>query len=179
MKDDRIAELRFWTQPDDANRHTMRVSIQMAAVLVVEVDDIEHVPVHHGERVAAELIAVVAERLAAVRGTHAFHLGDDMFVVVTGPLRSRFDALAVARRVQRHIARPAEADEYEGGLSASIGIRVAADRITDTAELVLDAAFALDEAKRRGRGEAVLYTEQLRIRSRRRHAEAPASPSTS
>ncbi len=153
-------------------RNTGRVprGAEVEAVLVVELDDFEDITDLYGEDAAFDVMVVVAERLTELRGASAFHLGDNVFVVVTGRLRSRFDALAVARRVQRRIAQPFAFDGCDVGLSASIGIRVALTGARDPAELVLDAAFAVDVAKRRGRGESVLYTEELRDRYRRRES---------
>jgi diguanylate cyclase (GGDEF)-like protein len=150
-------------------RNTSRAhrGTELAAVLVIQLDDFQDVHDLYGEDAAFEVVVAVAERVAAVRGTTAFHLGDDMFIVVTGPLRSRFDALAVARRVQRRIAQPFAVDGREIGLSASIGVRVSLNGARDPAELVLDAGVALDEAKRRGRGETVLFSPELLNRAER------------
>ncbi len=153
--------------------------IELVAVLVVELDDFQDVTDLYGEDVCDAVMEQVAERLTALRGATAFHLHGDIFVVVAHSLRSRFGALAFARRVQRRISQPIVVEACEVALSASIGVRVSLDGARGPAELVLDAAFALDEAKRRGRGESVLFSVELRNRLLRRHPESRADPSCS
>jgi diguanylate cyclase (GGDEF)-like protein len=161
----------------DANR--AEGGIEVVAVLVVDIDDFQDVTDLYGKHVSDATLGVVAERLTAVRGATAFHLDAHMFVVIADALRSAFDALAVARRVHRRISQPIVVEGCEVALSASIGVRVSLDGARDPAELVLDAGFALEEAKRRGRGESVLFSVELRDRllhRRRESRDDPASP---
>jgi len=161
------------------NAKLVQRGVAVVAVLVVELDDLEDVTDLYGEDVSGEVLRLVVERLTAVRGATAFHLSGVMFVVVADSLRSRFDALAVARRVQPHISQPIVVEGCEVALSASIGVRVSLDGVRDPAELVLDAAFALNEAKRRGRGESVLFSVELRNRLLRQRPESRGEPSSS
>jgi diguanylate cyclase (GGDEF)-like protein len=161
------------------NARRAQRGVDVVAVLVVELDDFEDISDLYGEDVSAQVLRLVVERLSAVRSATAFHLSGVMFVLVADSLRSRFDALAVARRVQRRISHPIVVDGYEVALSASIGVRVSLDGARDPAELVLDAAFALEEAKRRGRGESVLFSVELRNRLLHRRPESRGEPSSS
>jgi len=161
------------------NTRRAQRGIEVVAVLVVSLDDFPDVADLYGEHVSNEVLGRVGERLTAVRRATAFHLHGDTFVVVAHALHSRFDALAVARRVQRRIAQPILVEGCEVALSASIGVRVTLDGARGPAELVLDAAFALEEARRRGRGESVLFSVELRNRLLRNRPESRGDPSNS
>jgi GGDEF domain-containing protein len=138
-------------------------SRRVGAVLVVEVDDFGDVADLHGRDVAAEVLEVVGNRLGAMPGITPMHVNGVRFVLTGETLPSRLDALALARRVQRQVSRHIVVAGREVALSASIGVRVSSgDR--DPTQLVLDATLALDEAKRRGRAESVLFTNELKER---------------
>jgi len=162
-------------------RNTRRAQrrLEVVAVLVAELDDFHDVIDFYGADVGGEVLRFVGQRLDAVRGATAYQLYGEIFVVIAGSLRSRFDALGVAERIQRRLSQPFSVEGCEVALSACIGVRVSLDGARDPAELVLDAAFALDEAKQRGRGETVLFAEELRIRSLRQRPDPRGGPSGS
>jgi predicted signal transduction protein with EAL and GGDEF domain len=140
--------------------------LEMVAVLVVELAGFADLHGALGDDAAANLLQEATERFGRVRGTNAFHLDGAIFVVTTGPLRSRFDALMVARRVQRRLEQPFMVADGAVNLGAHIGVRVSVDGARRQSELVIDAAFARDQAKRRGGAEPVLYVPQMRDRMR-------------
>jgi GGDEF domain-containing protein len=163
-RDDTVTPSRAELERQIARNARRSRGLEMVAVLVVELAGFADLCGSLDDDAAAAFVRELSDRFAKVRGVHALHLDGEVFVVTTGPLRSRFEALMVARRVQRRLEQPYSGGDGAVNLDVHIGVRVSVDGARRQSDLVHDAAFALDEAKRRGGAEPVLYVPQMRDR---------------
>ena len=89
--------------------------------------------------------------------------GGDEFVLIFSRLKSRARVAAIANRLIARLEEPILFGDKECRISASIGATLSGDYTNPTFEQMLDDAdVALYAAKRRGRGQHVLYEPALR-----------------
>ncbi len=133
-------------------------------VLFVDLDGFKDVNDHHGHPIGDAVLRVVARRLerAVRQGDHVGRLGGDEFVVIAEPVIDVDEAMAVANRVQRALARPMQIDSLTVTVNASVGVAVSSGSAADAGGLLRDADLAVYQAKREGKGQAALCTDELR-----------------
>ncbi len=140
------------------------------AVLFLDLDSFKVVNDSLGHSAGDEVLRVLAGRLVGVcrDGDLVARLGGDEFVVA-GQGLDEDGALHLTERVQAVLATPILVAGHELVVSASIGIVTTAAGDQITAEQVLQGAdVSMYGAKARGRAHAVLWTEQLGERAKRR-----------
>lgn len=146
------------------------------AVLLMGFDRFKVVNDSHGHDTGDELLRQIASRMqAALRSSDeitrlvktepsAVRIGGDEFVVLVDRLHRPSDAERVAQRLLDLLAKPYDIAGQEVIGSASIGI-VTSDRADCTPDSLLrDAGTAMYEAKRRGRGRYVVFSEKIHER---------------
>ncbi|GAA4601019.1 diguanylate cyclase (GGDEF)-like protein [Actinoplanes octamycinicus] len=134
------------------------------ALLLIDLDDFKTTNDTMGHLAGDELLVAVAHRLReAVRdGDVVSRLGGDEFAVLL-PGADQAGAGRVGEEILRRLAEPIEVQQHIIVSRASIGVT----RVTpgdDPQSLLSNADIAMYEAKRRGKGMWVAYTEQMGAR---------------
>jgi diguanylate cyclase (GGDEF)-like protein/PAS domain S-box-containing protein len=140
-----------------------------AAVLFVDLDDFKIVNDTMGHAVGDELLARVAERLAAVarESDTAARLGGDEFALLIENLADPGAAEAFADRVVSAFGEPFELSAGPVLAGASVGVATTADS-PDAGELVQHADLSLYAAKSQGKRRWHRYKPALSAGMRRR-----------
>jgi diguanylate cyclase (GGDEF)-like protein len=144
-----------------------------AGLLFLDLDNFKFINDSYGHRAGDLLLQEVARRVDAVlrKGDVVSRLGGDEFVVVLRDVASPEALERAAQRIQHRFGVPFELDGVECAVTASVGIAWADVRVDHSPSDVLrDADTAMYEAKRRGRGQSVLFEAALN-ESRRRRVE--------
>jgi len=133
------------------------------AVLFLDVDDFKVVNDTVGHAAGDQLLVDVASRLrAALRaGDTAARVGGDEFVVLFDDVATKEAALVVAERLNEALRAPYEIGADRRIVTASIGVAVGPDGLGTADDVVAAADAAMYDAKRRGGGRCVLYSEDL------------------
>jgi len=141
------------------------------AVLFVDLDFFKDVNDRHGHAVGDQVLRLAADRLRAIAGGTllAARKGGDEFVLVLPASGSAANARAVAARIVATLAEPFALADGAQVCGASVGIALCPAHGTGTQELLRCADIALYEAKRAGRGRAVLFAPSFDAALRQRH----------
>lgn len=94
-------------------------------------------------------------------------IGGDEFVILLEGIRCPDDAVAVADRIQREVARPFVVCGHQAQVTVSIGIVTSELAYEFPADILRDADTAMYQAKARGKARHVVFDRQM-------HAEAMA-----
>lgn len=140
------------------------------AVLFMDFDRFKQVNDSLGHEAGDELLRQIAERLRTTlrtgddvarldsSGHTAARLGGDEFVALLEPLHRLEDATSVAQRLLDALALPYSVSGQELCSTVSIGIVTSERDDCDPVHLLRDADMAMYEAKRRGRGQYVVFS---------------------
>ena len=140
------------------------------AVLFIDLDRFKTINDTLGHSVADALLVEVATRLrSCVRQTDTVaRYGGDEFTVILPDLHQPEDAAQVAEKILECMAEPVIAAGTSIELSVSIGIAVFPYDGTDFDTLVRNADDAMYRAKKGGRNQYQLCTEQIKTRASER-----------
>lgn len=132
-------------------------------IFFIDLDGFKDVNDAHGHAMGDELLMIVGERLRrAVRtGDLVGRLGGDEFLVLCSKTGSTEDLITAAARLSDALSQPVRIGATRLSIQASVGVTIANDGITAEG-LIANADIAMYESKRRGAGQPVLYTPQLR-----------------
>ncbi|UFZ02403.1 EAL domain-containing protein [Bradyrhizobium ontarionense] len=122
-----------------------------------------------GDRVLIEAARRIREVCESVGGqVHLARLGGDEFGLLVVGNPSDDDLLALGRQITERIKLPYELDTAHTGLSCSTGFALYPRSATAAEALYECADYALYHAKRRARGQAIIFSSELEaeIRSR-------------
>jgi diguanylate cyclase (GGDEF)-like protein/PAS domain S-box-containing protein len=135
-------------------------------LLHVDLDHFKAINDTHGHSAGDAALIHVAGALRAevMAGSLVARVGGDEFVVVLPEIRRVEDLRDVADRVARRVADPFYWNDRLISVSCSIGAALSSEGETDPNALLLQADFALYEAKTLGRGRAEIYDEALHSR---------------
>ena len=133
------------------------------AVLLIDLDDFKGVNDTYGHVIGDELLAAIADRLRRVaRSTDTLcRFGGDEFLVLVEGIASADEARVIAGRVLEEMVAPFSLRGTTFVQRASIGVAVFDPSSEDVSTLVQSADIALYEAKRQGRGRAVVFTPSM------------------
>jgi diguanylate cyclase (GGDEF)-like protein len=139
---------------------------RLLAVLFIDLDGFKLVNDSLGHAAGDDLLLHAAERIqTAIREADvAARLGGDEFVVVCAELDEVATALAVARRIATSLERPFRVAGQDAVVTASIGVAVADDADTTADDLLRRADLAMYEAKATGRGQLVVFDDEMQQR---------------
>ncbi len=139
-----------------------------AATVLVDLDGFKAVNDSLGHPGGDEVLVAVAERLrgCVLETATVARLGGDEFAIVL-PAGTAATGLAAARRLLTALRRPIPVAGQETRVGASIGVAELVGR-GSAEELLADADIAMYEAKRAGKGRAVLFEPAMRERALQR-----------
>jgi diguanylate cyclase (GGDEF)-like protein/PAS domain S-box-containing protein len=131
----------------------------LAAVILIDLDDFKGVNDTHGHVVGDLLLTEVAHRLSAVsRDSDTLcRFGGDEFLYLAEGISSTEEAERVAARLLETLEEPIVLGEIVRTQHASLGVVVWGEASAHDTDVVRDADVALYEAKRLGKGRFVLY----------------------
>ncbi len=143
------------------------------AVLCVDLDDFKDVNDTFGHLLGDQLLTIAADRIyAAAQPTGVVaRFGGDEFVVMFPDVAGAEAASDLAARIVGDLARPFEVEGHELNVTASVGLAwLAADDLVaaNATELLRRADLALYQAKRAGKAQAVLASDDVLAAERKR-----------
>jgi diguanylate cyclase (GGDEF)-like protein len=157
------------------------------AVLMIDLDDFKEVNDTLGHEVGDRLLIEVAQRFVkSLRGSDELfqlhhddealdehtsmvgRLGGDEFLVLLPDQSSLEQILSIAERLQRSLREPISLSREQIYVHASIGIALYPEHGNDGALLLRSADTAMYLAKRQGRGQTVVFQQDLDEKSRQR-----------
>ena len=143
---------------------------ETVAALMIDLDNFKVINDSLGNSIGDQLLRSVAERLRQAIGTNdaLARVGGDEFVVIASPIGSDRDAEELAERIMAHASNPHRIDDRELTVHVSVGVSLASPGQGVDA-LMRHADLALLRAKRSGRGQAVLFDDELRREMESRH----------
>ena len=137
-----------------------RTGDAVLTLLSIDLDRLQNVNDRHGHAAGDAVIARSARAIAALIGAggYAARVGGDEFIVVLVNAAQK----AVDETVGLLLARiRAASDDDVPSIEASVGIARLPSDAGDAATLWLHADLAMQEAKRRGRGQAFVFSPRL------------------
>ncbi len=136
---------------------------QAIGVLYVDLDRFKQVNDTFGHEIGDRLLQVVADRLrSSVREDDCVaRLGGDEFVLLLPNVRGDTDVVSVAEKLRRCVEEPVLIDDFELGVSASIGVSRYPTDGTDLPALLRCADSALYQAKAEGRANVQVFRGEM------------------
>jgi diguanylate cyclase (GGDEF)-like protein len=147
-------------------------SDRTAAVLFVDLDDFKLINDTYGHGTGDRVLRGIAAALrSAVRETDTVgRFSGDEFVIVCPSLKGRRGLDALVERIRTAMAMPFVDDGAELRVVASVGVALTTNPEASASLLLAEADAAMYRAKEQGRGEAVVFSDDLRRAARRRLA---------
>ena len=141
-----------------ADRHGKRV-----ALMYLDLDQFKHINDSLGHAVGDQLLQAVAQRLQDnVRHSDTIsRQGGDEFVVLLAEVESAHNAALNATKLLQAMAEPFLMEGHVLHVTASIGVSVYPDNSTDVDTLVQNADIAMYHAKRSGRNNYQLFSQDM------------------
>ena len=140
------------------------------AVLFFDLDRFKHINDNLGHPVGDRLLIRVSERLLnTVReeDTVARLSGDEFMILLEG-LTVAEDAVNVAKKTLKVLAKPFDLDAHVVYITCSVGISLFPDDAADSEILLKNADTALYRAKERGRNSFQFFTKELTVAAKQR-----------
>jgi diguanylate cyclase (GGDEF)-like protein/PAS domain S-box-containing protein len=165
-----------------ANRTLFRDRLEMAigqskrfstklAVLFIDLDNFKSVNDNLGHDVGDEVLIETSKRISLCvgpTGTVARYSGDE-FIVLLNNVFSESDICRAAEAIVAKVAEPFLLDMHQVYCGVSIGIAFYPNDAQDSDTLIIKADQAMYEVKKSGRNGWQFYTEEMQLKSERRH----------
>ena len=139
---------------------------EICAVLLLDLDDFKAVNDVYGHLIGDQLLVSIAHRFEDVtRASDTIcRFGGDEFLYLAEGLVSADQAAKIAERLLDALKEPFTFEEVHIEQHASVGIVVwdGASESTNNVELIQNADASMYEAKRRGHGQLVVFTPEIR-----------------
>lgn len=134
------------------------------ALLFIDLDNFKQINDNHGHQAGDAFLIEVSRRLqASVRDNDTVaRLGGDEFVVLLDTITDTDLVEDVANRIIEQIALPFKLNDREVYSGASVGITHFKQDYQDVESMLQDADLAMYHAKSMGRGQFVVFDEELR-----------------
>ncbi len=153
----------FDEQLNRAIARVQRHPDQRFAVMYLDFDRFKMVNDSLGHKAGDELLVNVARRLKAMlRETDVLaRLGGDEFAILAEDLNRQRDAVDLAERIHKELARPVALGTMEVGITASIGITFSTNNYQSSDQIIRDADIAMYKAKSKGKGQYAIFDSSL------------------
>lgn len=164
----RLANFDHVTALPNLNHFRDRVAQERpAAILSIALSGYQNVSDTLGSKSGEEVLQQIAERLChGVRATDMVaRTGIDEFGICLGGVGDPLRAKDAANAAMAAVAQPLVVDGSEIRLHAHCGIALCPSHGSDAGELIGNANLALQEACKRGAGEAFLFVPALRMQA--------------
>lgn len=131
------------------------------AVILVDIDKFKETNDTLGHAVGDELLIDVAMRIRSVLrvGDSSARMSGDEFLVLLDDVGSPEAALVLASRLNAALREPYEMGPDRRSITTSMGVAVGPEGFAEADAMVAAADAAMYEAKQRGPGQCVLYSE--------------------
>lgn len=143
--------------------HAHRRSDFDFAVMMLDLDQFRFVNEGLGHSAGDQLLSEIATRIAStLEPSDTFaRLGGDDFGIIAEDIHTPYDAVRIARRVQRALQDPVVISGHSITVSSGIGIVLNTARYADAETVVRDADTAMYRAKNRGRSQYEIFDTEL------------------
>ncbi len=133
------------------------------AALYIDIDDFKSINGSFGHAIGDRILVQIAHRLQDIVANNGriFRISGDEFVAIMPNLARSDDAILMAHNLIAAVASPCEVDGSAIHLTCSIGIRIAQGTIDNPMRLIEQADMATHKAKRNGRNNYEIYSEEL------------------
>jgi diguanylate cyclase (GGDEF)-like protein/PAS domain S-box-containing protein len=140
---------------------------RISAVLFLDLDRFKIINDSIGHMIGDQLLIGIAGRLQNCLRPQdkVARLGGDEFTVLLNGLRDASEAVEVAERIQREIAKPFNLNGYETFTTASIGIALSSSGYDRPEDLLRDADTAMYQAKSLGKAQYVIFDRDMHARA--------------
>jgi diguanylate cyclase (GGDEF)-like protein len=144
---------------------------QSLALMFIDLDRFKNINDSLGHQVGDMLLKEVAARMQGCirKGDTLSRLGGDEFVVTLEGLQQAEDAIQVASKIIKALARPFEIGGHTLNTSCSIGISIFPDDADDDRALMKNADTAMYHAKEKGRNNYQFFSPEMNVRAVERH----------
>ncbi|MBW4055167.1 MAG: EAL domain-containing protein [Proteobacteria bacterium] len=144
----------------------------MLALIYLDLDHFKHINDSLGHDVGDQLLQSVANRLqSCVRLSDTVsRQGGDEFVVLLPEVKDVRDATFTAEKLLKAIAKPHPVAGHRLHVSLSIGISLYPDDGKTVEMMVRNADIAMYHAKKNGRNNYQVFTQEMNVRAIKRHA---------
>ncbi|MGJ4926474.1 putative bifunctional diguanylate cyclase/phosphodiesterase [Bradyrhizobium sp. HKCCYLS2038] len=164
---------RFFSELIQAFAEAERDGTRLA-VGIIDLDGFKPINDTYGHSVGDRVLIEAARRIREVcegvgQQVHLARLGGDEFGLIVAGSPSDEDLLALGRLITERIKLPYELDTAHTGLSCSTGFALYPRSATAADALYECADYALYHAKRRARGQAVIFSSELEAEVRSRN----------
>ncbi len=134
------------------------------ALLFVDIDHFKVINDSLGHSLGDELLREIGARIQGTMGPADMvaRFGGDEFVVLCGHTHAGPDPLDIARNIEKELEVPFHVRDQEIHIGVSTGIAFADPDRDDPGAVLRDADTAMYEAKTAGRGQWVVFDENLR-----------------
>jgi diguanylate cyclase (GGDEF)-like protein len=139
----------------------------MFAVLFLDLDNFKIINDSFGHQAGDALLIETAKRLKTVTRPYdtVCRLGGDEFVILMEDIKTIYDVLRTAERIQKEIGKPVKSQKLEMLTSASVGIAISKKDYMNPENILHDADKAMYQAKKQGRACHVIFDEQMHIQA--------------
>jgi diguanylate cyclase (GGDEF)-like protein/PAS domain S-box-containing protein len=139
------------------------------AVLFLDIDRFKVVNDSLGHSVGDQLLVLIARRLEECLRPEdtVARLGGDEFTVLVDGIAGSGDAVRLANRIQKVLAKPFELGGRETFTTASIGIALSSTGYIDAEEVLRDADNAMYRAKSGGKARYQLFDKKMHAQAMR------------
>lgn len=129
------------------------------AVLFIDLDGFKFVNDSLGHAAGDAMLVELAKRLTSClrQGDTAARMGGDEFTVLVSDVKETFEAIEVAKRIQKIFSTPFHLAEHDVAVTASIGIAIANESYSKSADLLRDADAAMYESKQNGKARHTVF----------------------
>lgn len=143
-----------------------RRSMQMAALLYLDLDGFKTINDTQGHMYGDELLKSVGDRMKkCVRECDTVaRLGGDEFIILQPQIKNVNDVTAAASRILKLLQEPWVLNKHEFYITASIGITIFPGDGEDAQTLLKNADTAMYRAKELGRNNYQLYVQNMNMR---------------